>query len=143
MFSVSAVSLSGTNVCFWLSLQGLKTAEKPPPYYVCKRCEKTGHFVKDCPTLGDPAYDQKKYSVGIPTSQTRVISEAEAALLGDGVMRLPDGRLVLCEPSEYVQVPFCHADWSLNWLTASPSHRLTSGCCYAGLISQRRLVLAL
>ncbi|KAJ1475994.1 DWNN domain-containing protein [Baffinella frigidus] len=84
---------------------GPTTAAKPPPYYICKRCEQTGHFVKDCPTLGDTQFDQKKYSVGIPTSQTRVISEAEAATMGEGVMRLPDGRLVLCEPSVYVPEP--------------------------------------
>jgi len=86
-------------------LAGPTTAAKPPPYYICKRCEQTGHFVKDCPTLGDASFDQKKYSVGIPTSQTRVISEAEAATLGEGVMRLPDGRLVLCEPSVYAPDP--------------------------------------
>ena len=52
--------------------------------------------------MGDPAYDQKKYSVGIPMSRTKVITEEEAAASSEGVMKLSDGRLVQCMPSEYV-----------------------------------------
>jgi len=78
-------------------------ASKPPPNYTCNRCDKPGHWKKDCPTLGDPAYDQKKFSVGIPVSRTRIISEEDAALSTEGVMRLPDGRYVQCMPSEYVR----------------------------------------
>ena len=76
---------------------------KPPPFYICNRCEQPGHWKKDCPTLGDAAYDQKKFSVGIPVSRTKVITEEEAANSTEGVMRLPDGRLVQCMPSVYVQ----------------------------------------
>eukprot|EP00961_Rhodomonas_salina_P062465 838354-Rhodomonas_salina.3 len=78
------------------------SGQTPPAYYICNRCEKPGHWKKNCPTLNDPAFDQKKFSVGIPISRTRVITEGDAAALGDGVMRLPDGRLVQCMPSEYV-----------------------------------------
>ena len=81
---------------------GQPTAAKPPPYYLCDRCKQAGHWKKDCPTIGDPAYDQKKTAVGIPISRTRVITEAEAANATEGVMRLPDGRLVQCMPNEYV-----------------------------------------
>eukprot|EP00960_Hanusia_phi_P058687 763953-Hanusia_phi.AAC.2 len=81
---------------------GQPTAAKPPPYYLCDRCKQAGHWKKDCPTIGDPAYDQKKTAVGIPISRTRVITEAEAANATEGVMRLPDGRLVQCMPNEFV-----------------------------------------
>ena len=29
----------------------------PPPYYVCKRCNIAGHYIQECPTNGDAAYD--------------------------------------------------------------------------------------
>jgi protein MPE1 len=74
---------------------------KPPPYYVCARCEQPGHWKKDCPTNGDPAYDQKKFAVGIPTSRARVLKDQTGQTAGDGVMRLTDGRLVLTAPAEY------------------------------------------
>eukprot|EP00281_Chroomonas_sp_CCMP1168_P027467 CAMPEP_0206238848 /NCGR_PEP_ID=MMETSP0047_2-20121206/15045_1 /ASSEMBLY_ACC=CAM_ASM_000192 /TAXON_ID=195065 /ORGANISM="Chroomonas mesostigmatica_cf, Strain CCMP1168" /LENGTH=391 /DNA_ID=CAMNT_0053663433 /DNA_START=40 /DNA_END=1212 /DNA_ORIENTATION=- len=75
-------------------------ATKPPPYYVCSRCEQGGHWKKDCPTNGDPAYDTKKYSVGIPISRTRVLRDQSGQTSGDGIMRLPDGRLVLTVPAD-------------------------------------------
>jgi len=75
----------------------------PPAHYICNRCEKPGHWKKDCPTIGDVAFDQKKFSVGIPVSRTKIISEEDAAASSEGVRRLPDGRLVQCMPSEYVQ----------------------------------------
>ena len=40
--------------------------------------------------------------MGIPVSRTKIISEEDAALSSEGVMRLPDGRYVQCMPSEYV-----------------------------------------
>ncbi len=30
----------------------------PPPGYECKRCGKPGHYIKYCPTNGDPSYDR-------------------------------------------------------------------------------------
>ena len=89
-------------------------ASKPPPFYICNRCEKPGHWKKDCPTIGDAAYDQKKFSVGIPVSRTKVISEEDAAASSEGVMRLPDGRLVQCMPSEYVLSLLAHPLVSLH-----------------------------
>lgn len=32
----------------------------PPPGYECKRCGKPGHFIKYCPTNGDPNYDRDR-----------------------------------------------------------------------------------
>ena len=30
-----------------------------PPSYICKRCNQPGHFIKNCPTNGDPAFDRR------------------------------------------------------------------------------------
>ncbi|KAJ4722290.1 DWNN domain, a CCHC-type zinc finger [Melia azedarach] len=42
----------------------------PPRGYVCHRCNVPGHFIKHCPTNGDPKYDVKrlKNPTGIPKS---------------------------------------------------------------------------
>jgi hypothetical protein len=32
----------------------------PPPGYECKRCGKPGHYIKHCPTNGDPSYDRDR-----------------------------------------------------------------------------------
>ncbi|MCD7469212.1 E3 ubiquitin-protein ligase rbbp6 [Datura stramonium] len=34
--------------------------KKPPPGYVCHRCNVPGQFIQHCPTNGDPNYDIKK-----------------------------------------------------------------------------------
>jgi len=40
----------------------------PPPNYICHRCNTAGHFINNCPTNGDPAYDfhKVKKATGIP-----------------------------------------------------------------------------
>jgi hypothetical protein len=75
---------------------------KPPSHYICNRCEKPGHWKKDCPTMGDPAFDERKFAVGVPICRTRVLADQSGAGAGLDVMRLPDGRLVQCVPAEYV-----------------------------------------
>jgi hypothetical protein len=32
----------------------------PPPGYECKRCGKPGHYIKYCPTNGDPTFDRDR-----------------------------------------------------------------------------------
>lgn len=32
----------------------------PPPGYECKRCGKPGHWIKLCPTNGDPNFDRDR-----------------------------------------------------------------------------------
>lgn len=81
---------------------------KPPPHFICNRCNIPGHWKRDCPTKDDPAYDPKKAPVGIPMSRTKVITEEEAAASSEGVMKLQDGRYVQCMPSEYVQSLVVH-----------------------------------
>jgi len=41
---------------------------QPPPGYMCYRCMKPGHFIRFCPTNGDPAFDfrRAKPATGIP-----------------------------------------------------------------------------
>jgi hypothetical protein len=75
---------------------------KPPSHYICNRCEKPGHWKKDCPTMGDPAFDERKFAVGVPICRTRVLADQSGLGAGLDVMRLPDGRLVQCVPAEYV-----------------------------------------
>jgi protein MPE1 len=83
-----------------LKLCNAGQAVRPPPYYVCGRCQQGGHYKKDCPTNGDPAYDPKKITTGIPNSRTRLLEDQSGSTGGDGVMRLLDGRLVLTVPDE-------------------------------------------
>jgi hypothetical protein len=43
------------------------------PYagYICKRCGQEGHYIKYCPTNGDPAFDRRPVPHGIPLSTLR------------------------------------------------------------------------
>ena len=36
------------------------------PSYICYRCNKAGHYIKHCPTNGDPNFDMKSNSHGVP-----------------------------------------------------------------------------
>lgn len=44
----------------------LKKNAKPPPHYTCHRCKQKGHYIEDCPTNGNPDFDLKKASKGMP-----------------------------------------------------------------------------
>ena len=58
----------------------------PPSDYRCPRCDAYGeHWIQECPTQGDPAYDRKRVRppVGIP--MTRLARSEEGGLV------LPDG----------------------------------------------------
>lgn len=68
----------------------------PPPNYVCFRCNQTGHYINQCPTNGDPEFDQKRLRnpVGIPMSRLGVSSE--------GGLNLPGGQVGSLIPNEDV-----------------------------------------
>jgi hypothetical protein len=55
--------------------------------------------------MGDPAFDERKFAVGVPICRTRVLADQSGVGAGLDVMRLPDGRLVQCVPAEYVYSP--------------------------------------
>lgn len=46
----------------------------PPPNYVCFRCGQRGHWIKLCPTNGDPNFDNYRWkrSMGIPSTQISI-----------------------------------------------------------------------
>jgi hypothetical protein len=72
----------------------------PPPNYICFRCRQPGHWINQCPTNGDPAYDVQKVkkATGIPRSMLKTVSatDAKATLL------LPGSGLVEFVPNEFV-----------------------------------------
>lgn len=51
----------------------------PPPGYMCYRCGKKDHWIKNCPTNTDPTYEGKKIlrSTGIPKSYLQKLSRDE------------------------------------------------------------------
>ncbi|CAK9441117.1 uncharacterized protein LODBEIA_P49860 [Lodderomyces beijingensis] len=53
--------------------------DKPPPGYICYRCGKKDHWIKNCPTNSDPNFEGKKImrTTGIPKSYLKTISKEE------------------------------------------------------------------
>lgn len=68
-------------------------AEVPPPNYCCHRCNKHGHFIKQCPTRGDPAFNVKlpKAPTGIPRSYLKPAPPGQI----DGVFITEEGEEVI------------------------------------------------
>ena len=42
---------------------------RPPPSYVCHRCGQGGHFIRYCPTNGDPAFDGRRPKAALAVQQ--------------------------------------------------------------------------
>lgn len=57
--------------------QGIKTTTIPPESYVCYRCGQKGHFIHNCPTNSDRAYDQLRTRVpaGVPKDFLQRVGE--------------------------------------------------------------------
>ncbi|GAA6043057.1 hypothetical protein JCM8097_005138 [Rhodosporidiobolus ruineniae] len=84
----------------------------PPPGYICYRCGQKGHWIQECPTNGDPAYDNRpriKRTTGIPKSfltevagpATATGEDVDTALTGGvkgGIMVTADGGFVVARP---------------------------------------------
>ena len=85
--------------------------------------------------MGDPAFDERKFAVGVPICRTRVLDDQSAAAAGPDVMRLPDGRLVQCVPAEYVLLARTISNsaavdsWSMNIGTQAEHRVLTVTDC--------------
>ena len=41
----------------------------PPPGYVCKRCNRPGHYIHVCPTNADPSYDRPRSNMLFESAQ--------------------------------------------------------------------------
>lgn len=74
----------------------------PPPNYVCYRCGTPGHYIQNCPTNGDPEFDQHrvKKKTGIPKSFMKAVSDPSEIPVGVGktVVNAPWGGLAVIEP---------------------------------------------
>lgn len=95
--------INSTNTEYALDkpLNAQRTSGKvPPSQYVCHRCGKSGHFIQDCPTNGDPNFNIKKVkrANGIPTS---FLQKVDPTLAGEkGIMVLPGGQVAVMRPNE-------------------------------------------
>jgi hypothetical protein len=45
--------------------------------YTCNRCQKTGHYAKFCPTLGDPSFDPEIRLMNVPRTGRKVVNTLE------------------------------------------------------------------
>lgn len=72
----------------------------PNPTYVCFRCGQKGHFISNCPTIGDKEYDRPKLkrTTGIPKCFLKAVDTKQAT--EGGVMVTQNGDLVVVQPNE-------------------------------------------
>lgn len=89
---------------------------KPPPTYICHRCNQPGHYKDQCPTKGDPIYDRGVKLVhtlivlppfcsrcllqttGIPRAFLKKVETGAER----GALQLPSGGFAVMMPNEYV-----------------------------------------
>lgn len=48
---------------------GKGATKDTPRIKICRRCGEEGHVAKECPTLGDPSYDEVKQKMVSATCQ--------------------------------------------------------------------------
>lgn len=75
--------------------QGIPTSAN----YICHRCGVKGHFVQNCPSVGDRKAEQPKVkrTTGIPRS---FLKNVESIPEGKGAMITSDGALVVAQTNE-------------------------------------------
>ncbi|KAG8532615.1 uncharacterized protein KY384_002492 [Bacidia gigantensis] len=87
----------------------------PASTYVCHRCNEKGHWIQECPTNNDPAFDNRpriKRTTGIPKSFLKTV-ERPTAIVNDGTIddaKQPSGVMVNSE-GEYVVAEPDQAAW--------------------------------
>jgi hypothetical protein len=71
---------------------------RPPNDYICRRCQKPGHFIQNCPTNGDATFDAPKVkkATGIPLSMLRKTAD----VADKGTLALPGGGYAVMQPNE-------------------------------------------
>lgn len=79
-----------------------ETEGPPPPGYMCYRCGGRDHWIRNCPTNGDPNYEGKrlKRTTGIPRKFLKNIEVDPSTLTAEemaqkGVMVTEDGQFVV------------------------------------------------
>lgn len=73
----------------------------PPPGYICYRCGRKGHFISDCPTIGDKDFDKPrlKRTTGIPKIFLKTVENTQSSR--SGVMIAQTGELVIAQPNDF------------------------------------------
>ncbi|SCZ92493.1 BZ3500_MvSof-1268-A1-R1_Chr5-2g07911 [Microbotryum saponariae] len=83
-------------------------SKPPPPGYICYRCGQKGHWIQECPTNNDHAYDNRpkiKRTTGIPKSFLEAVegpidSATAEDLKASGVMVTAEGGFVVARPDQ-------------------------------------------
>lgn len=60
-----------------LSGNTVKPVRPNVPNYPCTRCKKSGHFAKNCPTIGDPSYDTEQRLSNVPKTTITKVSNLD------------------------------------------------------------------
>lgn len=76
--------------------------KEPPNGYICYRCGQKGHWIQNCPTIDDPAAQERKRFVrvtGIPRSFLKTVETPVGAEgSSTGAMLTADGGFVMAVP---------------------------------------------
>jgi protein MPE1 len=81
--------------------RGMPVQQDKTPHanYVCFRCGEKGHFINQCPTLGNKDYDNRpklKRTTGIPKMFLKTVENTD----GSGLMVTTTGEIVVAQPNE-------------------------------------------
>jgi hypothetical protein len=68
--------------------------QKPPPTYVCHRCNQSGHYIQFCPTNTDPDWKPTRLVApkGVPTDRLRAVAKPAEGQEASGTYYELDGK---------------------------------------------------